>query len=129
MNLLVKLGELPPEGGGRSRLRVLDAIPAEEADEFFERLRLWLTDSSLYPTTHYIRRVPIWTIHRFTLLQLICLLALGIIEITPLGILFPLYIVLLVPIRFFAARFFTPDELAALDSEEEPEEEETDRIR
>jgi hypothetical protein len=92
-------------------------------NQFFERLRLWLMDSSLYPTTHYIRQVPIWTVHRFTLLQLICLLVLGIVELTPLGILFPLFIVLLVPVRFLAGRFFTPEELAALDSEEEPEEE------
>ena len=94
-------------------------------NQFFERLRLWLMDSSLYPTTHYIRRVPIWTIHRFTLLQLICLLALGIVEVTPLGIVFPLFIVLLVPVRLLAGKFFTLEELAALDSEEEPEEEET----
>ena len=94
-------------------------------NQFFERLRLWLMDSSLYPTTHYIRRVPIWTIHRFTLLQLVCLLVLGLIEITPLGILFPLFLLLLIPVRLLAERFFTPEELAALDSEEEPEEEET----
>ena len=94
-------------------------------NQFFERLRLWLMDSSLYPTTHYIRRVPIWTIHRFTLLQLICLIVLGFVEVTPLGILFPLFLVLLVPVRLLAGRYFTPEELAALDSEEEPEEEET----
>ena len=94
-------------------------------NQFFERLRLWLMDSSLYPTTHYIRRVPIWTIHRFTMLQLVCLLILGAVELTPLGILFPLFLVLLVPLRIWVGRFFTEEELAALDSEEEPEEEET----
>ena len=100
-------------------------IVSMAGNQFFERMRLWLMDSSLYPSTHYIRRVPIWTIHRFTLLQLICLIVLALVEVTPLGILFPLFLVLLVPIRFFAGRFFTPEELAALDSEEEPEEEET----
>ncbi|MCH2115560.1 MAG: PTS sugar transporter subunit IIA [Pirellulales bacterium] len=98
-------------------------IVSMAGNQFFERLRLWLMDSSLYPTTHYIRRVPIWTIHRFTLLQLICLIVLALVEVTPLGILFPLFLVLLVPIRFYAGRFFTAEELAALDSEEEPEEE------
>jgi mannitol/fructose-specific phosphotransferase system IIA component (Ntr-type) len=100
-------------------------IVSMAGNQFFERLRLWLMDSSLYPTTHYIRRVPSWTIHRYTLLQLVCLLVLGLVEITPLGILFPLFIVLLVPVRFLAGRFFTPEQMAALDSEEEPEEEET----
>ena len=98
-------------------------IVSMAGNQFFERLRLWLMDSSLYPTTHYIRRVPIWTIHKFTLLQLVCLLILAIVEVTTLGILFPLFLVLLVPVRIFAERFFTPEELAALDSEEEPEEE------
>ncbi|MEO2031840.1 MAG: PTS sugar transporter subunit IIA [Planctomycetaceae bacterium] len=94
-------------------------------NQFFERLRLWLMDSSLYPSTHYIRRVPMWTIHKFTMLQLACLLVLGIVEVTPLGILFPLFLCLLVPVRILAERFFTPEELEALDSEEEPEDEET----
>ena len=82
-------------------------------------------DSTLYHSTHYIRRVPLWTIHKFTLLQLICLIILAIVEITPLGILFALSIVLLVPVWFLAGRVFSPEHLAALDSEEEPEEEET----
>jgi len=94
-------------------------------NQFFERLRLWLMDSSLYPTTHYIRRVRNSTIHRFTLIQLICLLILVVVEETPLGIIFPLFLVLLIPVRFLAGRFFTVEELEALDSEEEPEEEET----
>jgi len=94
-------------------------------NQFFERLRLWLMDSSLYPSTHYIRRVPIWTIHRFTFIQLLCLLMLGLVEASPLGILFPIFIALLAPVRIFIARFFTEEQLAALDSEEEPEEEET----
>jgi type II secretory pathway component GspD/PulD (secretin) len=38
-NLLVKLGELPPEGGDPSTVRVLEAIPADGAGQFFERLR------------------------------------------------------------------------------------------
>jgi len=99
-------------------------IVSMAGNQFFERLRLWLMDSSLYPTTHYIRRVPIWTIHKFTLLQLFCLIVFGIVEVTPLGILFPLFFVLLVPVRIFTERYFTAAELAALDSEEEPEEEE-----
>lgn len=100
-------------------------IVSMAGNQFFERLRLWLMDSSLYPATHYIRRVPVWTIHKFTLLQLVCLLVLGVVELSPLGILFPLFVVLLVPVRFLAGRLFKPEHLEALDSEEEPEEEET----
>jgi mannitol/fructose-specific phosphotransferase system IIA component (Ntr-type) len=94
-------------------------------NQFFERIRLWLMDPSLYPTTHYIRRVPLKTIHLYTLLQLACLLVLGIVELSPLGILFPIFVLLLVPIRLWAGRYISAEHLAALDSDEEPEEEET----
>ncbi len=84
-------------------------------------------DSKLYPATHYIRKVPNWTIHKFTLLQFVCLAVLAAVEIGPpmLAILFPLFVLLLVPVRHFAARFFSAEHLAALDAEEEPEDEET----
>ncbi|MBC8354862.1 MAG: hypothetical protein H8E66_23030 [Planctomycetes bacterium] len=37
--LLVKLGEIPPEGGRTSKMRVMNAVPPEEAAKFLERLR------------------------------------------------------------------------------------------
>lgn len=37
--LLIKLGEMPPEGGRTSTMRVLNVVPPEEAAEFLERLR------------------------------------------------------------------------------------------
>ncbi len=100
-------------------------VVSMSGNQFFDRLKLWFMDSSLYPTTHYIRRVPQWTIHKFTLLQLVCLAVLWIVKTSVLGLLFPLFIAVLVPIRFIAGRFFASEHLAALDSEEEPEEEET----
>jgi type II secretory pathway component GspD/PulD (secretin) len=38
-HLLVKLGEIPSEGGNLSTLRVLDSIPPEEVEELLQRLR------------------------------------------------------------------------------------------
>ena len=94
-------------------------------NQFFDRLKLWFIDSTLYPRVHYVRKVPQSTIHAFTLLQSACLAVLWIVKASALGLLFPLFIAALVPIRFVAGRFFAPEHLAALDSEEEPEEEET----
>jgi type II secretory pathway component GspD/PulD (secretin) len=37
--LLIKLGELPPEGGNRSRVRVIDANRSAETREYLERLK------------------------------------------------------------------------------------------
>ncbi|MFQ5732604.1 MAG: PTS sugar transporter subunit IIA [Planctomycetaceae bacterium] len=96
-------------------------------NQFFERLTFWVMDSSLYPTTHYIRKVPMPVVHRFTLLQLVCLAVLCAITVSPLESLrlaFPLFIALLVPVRFLANRFFRPEHLAALDAGETPHEEE-----
>ena len=78
-----------------------------------------------WDATHYIRRVPLSTIHRFTLLQFACLVVLWIVKGSPrLGILFPLFIVMLVPMRMLANRFFSARNLAILDAEEEPRDEE-----
>ncbi|MGD9856603.1 MAG: PTS sugar transporter subunit IIA, partial [Planctomycetaceae bacterium] len=95
-------------------------------NQFFERLNLWLMESALYPQTHYLRRVPRRSIHLFTLLQLTCLVVLWIVKVSPAGILFPMFIALLVPVRLLASRFFAAAHLDALDAEELPEEEESE---
>jgi type II secretory pathway component GspD/PulD (secretin) len=42
MNLLVKLGEIPPEGGNTSTIRVLDVVPGPEREKLLERiLTVW----------------------------------------------------------------------------------------
>lgn len=100
-------------------------VVSMSGNQFFERLSLWLRDPALYPVTHYIRRVPRWSIHAFTLLQVACLTVLWFVKSSGIGILFPVFIALLVPIRLFIGKFFAPEHLAALDAEEEPEEEQT----
>jgi hypothetical protein len=95
-------------------------------NDFFDRLRLWLTDPALYPKTHYMNVVPIRTIHIFTALQLLGLASLWILKTSkvgnfPLGILFPLLIAMLVPFRMLLDRYFDPADLAILDSEESEE--------
>jgi len=94
-------------------------------NQFFERISLWIKDPDLYPVTHYIRRVPRRTIHLFTLLQAGCLGLLWAVKSSALGILFPIFIALLVPVRLAAGYYFSAEHLAALDAEEEPEEEAT----
>jgi len=86
--------------------------------EFFERIRLWATDRKLYPQTHYVRKVPRKVIHLFTLIQLVALIALWILKSSPAGILFPLLIAMLVPLRFLMNRWFAEEHLDVLDAEE-----------
>lgn len=100
-------------------------IVSMSGNQFFERLRLWAMESSSYPSTHYIRRVPKWTVHKFTLIQLACLVALWVVKASAIAIVFPLVIALTVPVRLLLNRFFDAEHLEALDAEEEPEEEST----
>jgi hypothetical protein len=87
-------------------------------NDFFERLRLWVTDPKLYPATHYVTTVPHAVIHRFTLIQLAALVALWVLKASSVGILFPVLIAALVPLRLFLTQFFEPEYLAALDTDE-----------
>lgn len=88
-------------------------------NQFIDRLMLWVTDPKLYPETHYIKHVPIKSIHRFTLIQLACFLALWVLKASKVGILFPLLIAALVPIRMLVSRFFPKEHVEALLAEEE----------
>jgi mannitol/fructose-specific phosphotransferase system IIA component (Ntr-type) len=97
-------------------------------NQFFERLTLWLTDPELYPRTHYLRQAPIRVIHRFTLVQLASLVVLCAITLSSnqlLRLSFPLFIALLVPVRMWVGRVVRDEDLAVLDAEETPHEEET----
>lgn len=97
-------------------------------NQFFERLALWVKDPDLYPVTHYIRRVPLRVIHSFTLIQLTCLAVLWIVKAhgdPRVAILFPIFVAVLVPVRYIAGSWFKQEHLDALDAEEEPEEEES----
>lgn len=91
-------------------------------NEFWDRVTLWVTDPKLYPDTHYVKIVPHKKIHVFTAIQAAALAALWALKTSAIGILFPVLIALLVPLRLLLKRFYTPEELAVLDADEEPDE-------
>ena len=99
-------------------------VTSMKGNQFFERLRLWVMDRERFPTHSYIRAIPDKTIHRFTAIQLVCLCVLWFVKSSPIGILFPLFIGLLVPVRMLLNRYFEPEHLALLDAEKTPEEDE-----
>jgi hypothetical protein len=98
-------------------------IASLRGNQFVDRLKLWVTDPALYPPTHYIRQVSRTVLHTFTLIQVACLGLLWAVKSSSLGVLFPLCIALLVPMRRGLERVFTHKELAFLDADEVPEEE------
>jgi hypothetical protein len=91
-------------------------------NEFFERVKLWAMDPRLYPESHhFIGKVPNKVIHAYTAIQVACLAALWFLKSSALGLLFPILIALLVPIRRSLPRWFDREYLAALDEEEDAE--------
>ncbi len=95
-------------------------IVSLSGNQFIERLNLWLMDSALYPRTHYIRRVSIRIIHIFTFVQFCCLAVLCLINLSPVKwvrLTFPLFIALLVPIRYFMNRTLPAEDLKILDAQ------------
>ena len=98
-------------------------IASLRSNQFVDRLKLWITDPTLYPPTHYIRRVSRTVLHGFTLIQVACLSVLWIVKESSFGVLFPLFIALLVPFRYGLERIFNQRDLAFLDADENPEEE------
>jgi len=98
-------------------------VASLNGNQFFERMTLWVTDPKLYPETHYVKKVPHKIIHIFTLIQFACFVILWVLKTSPLGILFPLMIAALVPIRHFATKFFNSEHVDALIEEDEKEDE------
>lgn len=67
--------------------------------------------------------MPRLIVHKFTGVQFACLIVLWLVKASALGILFPLFVALLVPVRIGLGRAFKSEHLALLDSEETPEQE------
>ncbi|XP_048760517.2 solute carrier family 4 member 11-like isoform X3 [Ostrea edulis] len=95
------------------------AITALYGNQLFDRILLFFTEQSAYPPNHYIRRVPQRKVHLFTTLQLIQLLVLCVFGFSPIPymkMVFPVLIMLLMPIRHkIIPHFFEPKYLKALD--------------
>lgn len=90
--------------------------------QFFERLKLFFMPVKHHSSAPYVRRVATFKMHLYTLIQLLCLVALWVVKSTQLSLAFPFFLLLMVPLRAQLSRVFTPIELRALDSNK-PEEE------
>ncbi|NCG22121.1 MAG: HCO3- transporter [Rhodobacterales bacterium] len=98
-------------------------VASMRGNQLFERLELFIMDPARYPPAYYLRAVPSGVVHKYTMIQASCLGVLWVVKTSAVGILFPLFIALLVPVRMGMERFFKPEHLALLDAEEQPEEE------
>ncbi len=99
-------------------------VASLNGNQFFERMTLWVRDPKLYPEAHYLNVIPNKVVHRFTIVQFLCFMVLWVLKTSSIGILFPLFIAALVPIRMFMGRFFKAEHLWTLVKDDDKEEEE-----
>ncbi|XP_041933578.1 sodium bicarbonate cotransporter 3-like isoform X6 [Alosa sapidissima] len=83
--------------------------------QFFDRIKLFGMPSKHQPDLIYLRYVPLWKVHVFTLVQLTCLVLLWVIKASNAAVVFPMMVLALVFIRKLLDFFFTKRELSWLD--------------
>lgn len=85
-------------------------------NQFAARIRLWMTDPAMMPDVPFAK-VPLRVMHGFTAVQVACFAALWGIKKSPFGLLFPLFILLLQPLRnWVLPRVWDEKHLLTLDS-------------
>ncbi|XP_042290456.1 sodium bicarbonate cotransporter 3-like isoform X3 [Thunnus maccoyii] len=83
--------------------------------QFFDRIKLFGMPAKHQPDLIYLRYVPLWKVHIFTLVQLTCLVVLWVIKASAAAVVFPMMVLALVFIRKLLDFFFTKRELSWLD--------------
>ncbi|XP_053717290.1 sodium bicarbonate cotransporter 3-like isoform X13 [Synchiropus splendidus] len=83
--------------------------------QFFDRIKLFGMPAKHQPDLIYLRYVPLWKVHIFTLVQLTCLVLLWVIKASAAAVVFPMMVLALVFVRKLLDLFFTKRELSWLD--------------
>lgn len=83
--------------------------------QFFDRIKLFGMPAKHQPDLIYLRYVPLWKVHIFTVIQLTCLVLLWAIKVSSAAVVFPMMVLALVFIRKLMDFCFTKRELSWLD--------------
>ncbi|XP_054670676.1 sodium bicarbonate cotransporter 3 isoform X6 [Grus americana] len=83
--------------------------------QFFDRIKLFGMPAKHQPDLIYLRYVPLWKVHIFTVVQLTCLVLLWVIKASAAAVVFPMMVLALVFIRKLMDLCFTKRELSWLD--------------
>ncbi|XP_040289168.1 sodium bicarbonate cotransporter 3 isoform X7 [Bufo bufo] len=83
--------------------------------QFFDRIKLFAMPAKHQPDLIYLRYVPLWKVHVFTVIQLTCLVLLWVIKASAAAVVFPMMVLALVFIRKLLDFCFTKRELSWLD--------------
>ncbi|CAG5127462.1 unnamed protein product, partial [Candidula unifasciata] len=84
--------------------------------QFIDRVMLIFMPVKYQPDHIYLRHVPLWRVHIFTLIQAICLIALWVVKsIKSVSIIFPLLVLFTGVVRKILECMYTQNELKYLD--------------
>ncbi|XP_076400593.1 sodium bicarbonate cotransporter 3 isoform X8 [Peromyscus maniculatus bairdii] len=83
--------------------------------QFFDRIKLFGMPAKHQPDLIYLRYVPLWKVHVFTVVQLTCLVLLWVIKASAAAVVFPMMVLALVFVRKLMDLCFTKRELSWLD--------------
>uniref|UniRef100_A0AAY4A039 Anion exchange protein n=1 Tax=Denticeps clupeoides TaxID=299321 RepID=A0AAY4A039_9TELE len=83
--------------------------------QFFDRIKLFGMPAKHQPDLIYLRYVPLWKVHIFTIIQLTCLVLLWVIKVSTAAVVFPMMVLALVFVRKLLDVCFTKRELSWLD--------------
>ncbi|KAG8442917.1 hypothetical protein GDO86_011650 [Hymenochirus boettgeri] len=83
--------------------------------QLFDRIKLFAMPAKHQPDLIYLRYVPLWKVHVFTVIQLTCLVLLWVIKASSAAVVFPMMVLALVFIRKLLDFIFTKRELSWLD--------------
>lgn len=87
--------------------------------QLVERVKLLFIPSAHHPDENYVTNVKTSKMHLFTVIQVCCVCALVAMKHTRIAPLFPFFIICMIPLRKLLERFFSSEELQALDTEVE----------
>ncbi|KAM3873547.1 sodium bicarbonate cotransporter 3 [Diretmus argenteus] len=83
--------------------------------QLFDRIKLFGMPAKHQPDLIYLRYVPLWKVHIFTVVQLSCLILLWVIKASSAAVVFPMMVLALVFVRKLLDFCFTKRELSWLD--------------
>ncbi|XP_074394934.1 sodium bicarbonate cotransporter 3 isoform X12 [Zonotrichia albicollis] len=83
--------------------------------QFFDRIKLFGMPAKHQPDLIYLRYVPLWKVHIFTVVQLTCLVLLWVIKASAAAVVFPMMVLALVFVRKLMDLCFTKKDLSWLD--------------
>ena len=69
-----------------------EPLPSFVWPQFFDRIKLFGMPAKHQPDLIYLRYVPLWKVHVFTLVQLTCLVLLWVIKASSAAVVFPMMV-------------------------------------